>query len=57
MDGIVLYGLLFIAGIFLCLIVVVALEAGKIISIKYPSQYFFFAVLIEIAVTLVLFRF
>jgi hypothetical protein len=51
MDGIVLYGLLYIAGLFLCLTIVVALANSKIISIRYPSEYFFFAVVIEIVIT------
>lgn len=52
MDGILLYGLLFIAGMFLCVTLVSVLEANKIITIRYTSEYFFLAVVIEIAITL-----
>lgn len=47
-----MYGLLFIAGIFLCVTIVSVLEAGKFITIRHPSAYFFFAVVLEILITL-----
>ena len=54
MDSILLYGLLFLAGIFLCVTIVSVLEANKIIRIRYTSEYFFLAVLLEIVITLLL---
>lgn len=51
-DSILLYGLLFIAGMFLCMTLVSLLEANRLITIRYTSEYFFFAVVIEIAITL-----
>ncbi|MGQ0738802.1 MAG: hypothetical protein ACT4OJ_07055 [Bacteroidota bacterium] len=52
MEGVVLYGLVFLAGLFVCITIVSVLEINKIITIRYPSEYFFIAVIIEIALTL-----
>ncbi len=57
MDNIILYGLLFIAGMFFCVTIVSVLEANKFITIRHPSAYFFFAVVIEIVITLLVFKF
>ena len=54
MDGIVLYGFAFIAGLFLCITFVSVLVNNRLISIRYQSEYFFLAVILEIAITLLL---
>jgi len=53
-EGILLYGLAFIAGLFLCITLVSVLVNNKFISIRYQSEYFFLAVILEIAITLLL---
>lgn len=47
-----MYGLIFILGIFVCLTIVSVLETNRLITIRHPSEYFFFAVIIEILLTL-----
>ncbi|MBK6827622.1 MAG: hypothetical protein IPG86_12465 [Chitinophagaceae bacterium] len=54
MEGILLYGVAFIAGLFLCITFVSVLVNNKFISIRYQSEYFFLAVILEIAITLLL---
>ena len=54
MDGIVLYGFDFIAGLLLSIIFVSVLVNNRLISIRYQSEYFFLAVILEIAITLLL---
>ena len=50
----ILYGLLFIAGLFPCVTLVSILEASRFIRLKNPSEYLVIAVLLEIALTLLL---
>ncbi|MBL0270718.1 MAG: hypothetical protein IPP99_19140 [Chitinophagaceae bacterium] len=54
MEGILLYGLAFLAGLFLCITFVSVLVNNRFISIRYQSEYFFLAVILEIAITLLL---
>lgn len=57
METFVLYGLIFILGLFLCLTLVSVLVYSRFITIRYQSEYFFLAVIIEIGITLLLFDF
>lgn len=47
-----MYGLLFIAGLFICVTFVSILEASNFIRVRTPSEYIVIAVLLEIAITL-----
>lgn len=50
----VLYSLLFIAGLFLCVTLVSILEASNFIKVRTPSGYILIAVMLEIAITLLI---
>lgn len=54
MESFLLYAGIFLLGLFLCITLVSVLEYGRFIKIRYQSEYFFIAVLIEIAITLLL---
>lgn len=52
-----MYGLMFILGLFLCLALVSVPAYSRFITIRYQSEYFILAVVIEAGITLLLFDF